>query len=114
MCRWNPMTSCLCRAAGRKPLYFGDSRRHSRWGPGWLSIEPEIEFMKDSHLLPHLPDSKNTQKPVELIPRPYLEAPASGQPHDSSEAEGLIIYWRILRRHRGIMAMGGVLGIIAG
>jgi succinoglycan biosynthesis transport protein ExoP len=70
--------------------------------------------MKDSHLLPHLHDPRGTQKPVELIPRPYLEAPANGQPHETSEAEGLIIYWRILRRHQAIMVMAAVLGIIAG
>jgi succinoglycan biosynthesis transport protein ExoP len=69
--------------------------------------------MSDSHLI--LGPANRNGKPFsgDLAPRQYFEAPPGGQPPEE-EPDGLITYWRILRRHKGALLLAATLGAIAG
>ena len=62
-------------------------------GTEWPPIEPEIELM-NRFASSSGPTPTTARQTVELVSRPYLDAPAN--PAAAKETEGLIIYWQIL------------------
>jgi capsular exopolysaccharide synthesis family protein len=48
------------------------------------------------------------------MPRKYFEAPPGAQTPVEEESDGLMIYWRVLRRHKGILLLAATLGAIVG
>jgi succinoglycan biosynthesis transport protein ExoP len=51
----------------------------------------------------------------EVVPRQYFDAPPpAAQGPEEAENDGLITYWRILRRHKATLIVAATLGAIAG
>src|SRR5262245_534064 len=69
--------------------------------------------MSDSNFLPSAPQRNGHAHSGELVPRQYLERPAAGQAPEE-EPDGLIVYLRVLRRHKGALILAVMLGAIAG
>jgi len=70
--------------------------------------------MSDPNLLPGPPQRNGRPYSSEVMPRQYFEAPAGVPPPREEESEGLMIYWRVLWRHKGTVLLAAVLGAIAG
>jgi polysaccharide biosynthesis transport protein len=70
--------------------------------------------MSDSNLLPGPPHRNGRPHPGDLMPRQYFETPPPGPPQDDEATDVLITYWRVLRRHKGILLLAGGLGAIVG
>src|SRR5580704_6650837 len=70
--------------------------------------------MSDSNLLPGPAQRNGRPYPGDLAPRQYFETPPPGPPADDKAADGLLTYWRVLRRHKGILLLAGALGAIVG
>lgn len=70
--------------------------------------------MSDSNFLPSPPYRNGKPHSGEIVPRQYFDAPPGGQVPEEEESDGLITYWRILRRHKAILILAATLGAIAG
>lgn len=73
--------------------------------------------MSDSNLLPAPPyrNGNGNARPGEVMPRQFFDAPPNGGPPAEDEAgDGLVTYWRVLRRHKAILLLAATLGAIAG
>ena len=71
--------------------------------------------MSDSNLLPAPPSRNGRPHTGELVPRQYIDAPPGGQQApDEEDNDGLITYWRVVRRHKAVLLLGATLGAIAG
>jgi len=73
--------------------------------------------MSDSNLLPAPPyrNGNGNLRSGELAPRQYFDTPPGGAPPSEEEAsDALVTYWRVLRRHKGVLLLAATLGAIAG
>lgn len=70
--------------------------------------------MSHTNLLPGPAQRNGRTHPGEVVPRQYFETPPPNAPQDEDVNDGLITYWRVLRRHKGILLLAGVLGAIVG
>src|ERR1051326_6857280 len=71
--------------------------------------------MNDANLLPGPPQRNG--RPFaggELAPRQYFESPPPNAPQNEEASDGLITYWRVLRRHKSSLLLAAVLGGIVG
>ena len=76
-----------------------------------------INYMSDSNLLPAPPyrNGNGNSRSGELVPRQYFDTPPGGGPPPEEEAsDGLVTYWRVLRRHKGVLLLAATLGAITG
>ena len=69
--------------------------------------------MNDPRFLPG-PLNRPAPQTVDLIPRPYLEAVPPAASADESEHHSMMVYWRILVRHKVTILLAVLLGIMAG
>lgn len=76
--------------------------------------------MSDSNLLPGpayqngKPYRNGKPQTGELAPRQYFDAPpGGGQPSEEEETDGLVIYARIIKRHKVALILAATLGAIA-
>lgn len=71
--------------------------------------------MSDSNLLPGPPHRNGRPYSGDLVPRQYFETPPGGPPPpDEDVSDGLLTYWRVIRRHKGVLLLAATLGAIAG
>jgi len=71
--------------------------------------------MSDANLLPAPPYRNGNSRPGEVAPRQYFETPpGGGAPPEEEASDGLVTYWRVLRRHKGALLLAATLGAIIG
>jgi len=73
--------------------------------------------MSDSNLLPVPPyrNGNGNSRSGELVPRQYFDTPpGGGAPPEEEASDGLVTYWRVLRRHKGVLLLAATLGAITG